>query len=162
MEKYIKSTLECQSMGLPRAVFSASGTSFRPKPSVLGVSKKGLCSEICQIIALLTFTQAACEMYPAGVISPIIHEGYTFQFKWMDQPSNIKLLLENPSSTMLASSSHYLSSGCQLWNIIISQYTQRFLTQEEDKLIAIAGVARAIENAVRNRSRDDSFGYLAG
>lgn len=56
----------------------------------------------------------------------------------------------------------YSSKGCKLWHDLLHEYKGRSLTDEQDILIAISGVAKALQDEVRDHTREDKFGYLAG
>jgi hypothetical protein len=95
-------------------------------------------------------------MYPTGAPSPGFHDGYTFDFKWIDlakppQKSEMGRFLQSESKedTMLK------QRGLYIWSNIVLSYMRRSLTHEQDKLIAISGVAWRLQSSVQSE-------YLAG
>lgn len=104
---------------------------------------------------------AACEMYPQGIDNPTIHEGYNMQFKWMESKTSQSSPYRK-SNLDAAITDRYLSDECRRWNGLIGQYSRRSLTQAQDKLVAISGVARKIEQRMQAPTHDKYSGYLAG
>jgi hypothetical protein len=95
-------------------------------------------------------------MYPDGVPSTSLYEGYTFGFKWIDlanppQNSNLARILQSGSEeeTILK------QQGLYKWSNMVYSYMKRCLTFEQDKLIAISGVARRLQPSIQSD-------YLAG
>jgi hypothetical protein len=95
-------------------------------------------------------------MYPTGVPSPSFYEAYTFDFKWIDlakHPQNSKLgrFLQSGSKedTILK------QRGLYMWSNMVYSYMLRSLTLEQDKLIAISGVAKRLQPSIQSD-------YLAG
>jgi hypothetical protein len=95
-------------------------------------------------------------MYPTGVPSPPFYEAYTFDFKWIDlakhhQYSKLGRFLQSESKDSTTSK----QLGLYMWSNMVYSYMLRSLTLEQDKLIAISGVARRLQPSIQSD-------YIAG
>jgi hypothetical protein len=88
--------------------------------------------------------------------SPSLYEAYTFDYKWIDPA-------KPPQNSELA---RFLQAGSKeeailkqqalyIWGNMVYSYMQRSLTVEQDKLIAISGIARRLQPSIQSD-------YLAG
>ena len=87
---------------------------------------------------------AACETYPSGVPSNMIHEWRTRELLWQcfrnteTQQQHVNRTV-NPKTELILR---------RLWAQILRDYTQKQLTYPADKLIALSGIVLRMEHAL--------------
>ena len=91
----------------------------------------------------------ACEMYPQG-LPQVLRQDHLKRFKALNQGSNITFQAENPSAKQVSIHDDY-----NIWHNLVKQYTKCNLTMDEDKLVAISGIAKIFQSKLRDE-------YLAG